>query len=43
MIERFNICKEIRLKLDKEHWLDNESKLVEIINVGNVNIWNQKM
>jgi len=40
----FNICKEIGVKLDNEHWYDHLPKSVETSYEGKVTIlWNQQM
>jgi len=41
---RFNICKELGIKLDNEHWYDRVPKSIETSHEGKVTIlWNQKM
>jgi hypothetical protein len=41
---RFNICKEMEVKLDNEHWYNRVTKAIETSHEGKVNIlWNQKM
>ena len=40
----FNICKEIRVKLDNEHWYDHVPKSVKISHEGKVTmLWNQQV
>ena len=42
--QHFDICKEIRVKLEKEHWYDRVRKSVEASHKGKVNIlWNQQV
>jgi len=41
---QFNVCKEIRVKLDNEHWYEHVPKLVETSREGKVTVlWNQKV
>ena len=35
----FNICEQIGVKLDKEHWYEHAPISVEIICEGKVNFW----
>jgi len=41
---QFNVCKEIGVKLDIEHWCEHAPKLVETSREGKVSVlWNQKV
>jgi hypothetical protein len=40
----FNVCKELGVKLDKEHWYEHVQKPVETSHEGNViTLWNQQV